>query len=99
MIIQFIGLKKLNEDEISILNRISNKEKGKIDREIKNSKVILSIKKDDKDGKRSRYSIEAKINAPNTKFAAQSQEWDLAKATHKVFNKLEQEINHKLRDN
>jgi len=98
MIIQFIGLKKLSEDEISIINRVTKTEKRKIERDLKNSKVILTIKKGDKDGKRARYSIEAKINYPNTKFAAQAEEWDLAKATHKIFNKLEQEIQHKLKD-
>ena len=98
MIVQFIGLKKLSEDEISILSRISKIEKKKIERDLENSKLILVIKKEDRGGKRARYIIEAKIDNPSTIYKAQVEEWDLAKATHKIFTRLEQEIQHKLQD-
>ncbi len=98
MIVNFVGLKGLDEEEISILHRISKTEKKKIARDLENSKIILVIKKEDRDGKRARYILEAKIDNPNTVYKAQAEEWDLAKATHKIFNKLEQEIRHKLQD-
>jgi len=99
MDIQFIGLKILDEEELSILNRIVKDEKGKLEIEVPDSKLIIQVKKYNKEGKRSKYSLQAKLNNPNTRFAAQSDEWELSKAVHKVFDKLGTEIHHRFEDN
>jgi len=99
MEIEFIGFKTLDEQHQSILNQISTKSVKRIKSKFPESKLIIIIKKYEKEGKGAKYSLNAKLENPRIKFAARSHDWDLAKAAHKIFYKLENEIHHKLKDN
>ena len=97
MSLQYIGFRSLDEEEAEKLSKISEKEYPKIERTLPTANIILRIKKYKEKGKKNKYSIHAKIEAPNTKIVAQTADWDIAKTTHKVFNKLQTEINHKFK--
>ena len=92
MPIQYVGLKILTEQENSTLNRVVKKALPKVERDYKKSKIILTIKKYNQEGKRSRFSLHSQLNAPSIKFTAKADSWEFATALHKIFNKLETEI-------
>ena len=98
MDIEFIGLKSLNDDEIITINRVIRNEMKNIKRDVPNSKVIIRIKKGDIEGRRCRYSLQARLDNPSIQFSAQSEEWDLPKAVHKIFGKLSNEIHRNFKD-
>jgi len=98
MPLQYIGFRSLDEIEASKLSEISEREYPKIERSLPTATVILRIKRYKGKGKKNKYSIHAKIEAPNIKIVAQTADWDIAKTTHKIFNKLQTEIEHKFRD-
>ena len=97
MPIQYVGLDLLNEKDIETLTRISEKELPKLERYYPNETLVLVIKTHSRSqGTRAKISIHAKIDAPKIKVIAKADDWDTAKATHKIFNKLKEEAKHKL---
>ncbi len=92
MQIEFVGLKNLTERENSALSRVCRKSLPKIERMHKNAKMILTIKKEDKEGKRARFLLQSHINAPSVKFTAEAEAWSLPTAVHQIFTRLETEI-------
>ena len=97
MPIQYIGLSKLDDVELAKLKSKSEKLSGKIERKIPNSTIVIIVKTYKKAGSRSKYSIHAKLNSPHTKVVAQTDDWDIVKAIHKIFNKLETEVLNKFK--
>ena len=95
MAIKYVGIGSLEEADKFKLTKISEREFPKLTRHLPNGSLMLIIKKYSKTGKRHKYSLHAKIDDPDLKFKAESHEWDISKAAHKVFEKLEQEISHK----
>ena len=95
MAIKFVGLNELSDAEISTVNRICQTSLPKVERHIKDAILVLIIKKDMKSGKKGRISLNAKFDHPTTIFKVQADDWDMAKALHKIFNKLETEIKKK----
>lgn len=80
--------------------RILDKNVEKIKRMVNNDFYLrVSIKEYgknlEKNRKRKRFSINAELSGEIPKIDASSIEWDLNKALHVVFNRLEEEIEHK----
>ncbi len=97
MPIQYVGLDALDEKDIETLTRISEKAYPKLERYYPNETLVIVIKTHSKSqGTRAKISIHAKIDAPRVKVIARSDDWDVAKATHKIFDKLQEEAKHKL---
>jgi len=92
MAIQFTGKKSLTDEENSTLYRVYQKSLPKIERDLDKSKITLNIKKYNAHGKRARFYLHANINHPSVKFTAKAESWVFATALHKIFNKLETEI-------
>lgn len=98
MPIQYVGLDVLNEKDMEVLTSISEKAYPKLERYYPNETLVLVIKAHSKSqGMRAKISIHGKIEAPKIKIIAQADDWDIAKAIHKVFNKLEEEAKRKLK--
>lgn len=99
--ISYIGLKKLNAPEIEIVRSITSKEYSRILRSFKDANLIIEIKEHDaagKAGKAKKYSIHMKVESPNCILTAEQADWDIARALHKTFNNLKNEINHRYKD-
>ena len=97
MPIQFIGLKSLKDEDVTSLQRVTKTELPKIERELKKAKVIIDIKRFEKDGNRSKFSLHARLESPSLMFTAKADSWEIATATHMVFNKLSTEIQRKFK--
>ena len=96
--IQYRGVDKLNDEEKSILNRLSPEYHEKIKRALKNNTSLqIDVKLYKKAGGKRKYDIHVKAVAPTTIFSASYADWDFAKSLHKVFKKVENEIAHKIR--
>ena len=59
--------------------------------------IILRIRKYDKEGKSIRYAAEARIDTSKMKVAVNADDWEITDITHKIFDKLNQEIEHKIK--
>ncbi|MDP6641822.1 MAG: hypothetical protein QGF74_00360 [Candidatus Nanoarchaeia archaeon] len=99
--ITYVGLKKLDEDEIEVINKLTERFYPKINREFDSVNLTVDVKKYDPTGKRGKYSIHLRIDHPNIKniLSAKEFDWDLATSLHKTFDNLMSEIEHKFKDN
>lgn len=105
-IIKYSGLNGLiEEDQITVKN-IVEKEFPRIQRLLKNiTDLYVDVKTHDKGGKRKLYIIHMRTVSPTKIFAYTPKEidakksdyWDIASATHKAIEALENEIKHKLK--
>ena len=94
--IQIIGIKDLDEMEVELVNRISNKYYNKIKREI-NSLItlVVHIKSYKKQGVRKKYAIHVKVIAPTRMFVStKSVDWNLETSLHDSFDDLKKAIQH-----
>ncbi len=97
--IKIIGIKELNNNEAETVNRLAKEYYGKIQRAIKNiTSLAIHVKTYNITGKRKQYEINVKVIAPTKTFDSKAAEWDLAKALHKVFGKVERMIEHRFHD-
>jgi len=70
----------------------------KIKRSVNNLvNITLQIKTYDKEGKRKKYSINLRLNAPTKEFASnRADDWELTRAIHKSFKDILTQIKHTL---
>jgi len=93
-----INLKKvkLNQTENLILDKLLKEYEVKIKRQLKNeADIVVHIKVHEKEGNRKKYNIHIDV-ANSIRFGATADDWDLARAVHKVFKNIMNEIEHKL---
>lgn len=97
MDVQTVGLKRLNDEEKRDFREIFLEHSNKIGRRLKNiSLFIFHFKEYDKKGTRKKFSIHARIIAPVKRiFEATALDWDFRRTLYKVFNKFENEIEHR----
>ena len=98
MAIQYSGIDSLDETEKFKLIKISEREYPKITIHLPDATLMLIIKKHSKTGNRHKYSLHAKVDNPTLKFRAETFAWDISEATHKIFEKLHNEIKKKYED-
>ena len=94
MEISYKGLKKLTFDEVSIIQTLSQKYYNKFLRDFENPKLIVDIKKYDKEGNKAKYAISLRLEIP-TIISSKQADWDLRRALHESFENLENAIHHK----
>jgi len=86
---------ELNEKEKLELDKLMIEYDEKVKRHLRNeTDIIVNIKAHQK-GKSKKFSISVDVLG-NERFGAIADGYDLAKATHAVFNKILSEIEHKL---
>ncbi|RLE44640.1 hypothetical protein DRJ22_05690 [Candidatus Woesearchaeota archaeon] len=95
-VIQFIGLNKLTAEEQATVQELTTEYFKKIKRSLNNLiNIALQIKTYEKEGKRKKYSINLRINAPTKEFASnKSQDWELPRAIHKAYQDILNQIKH-----
>ena len=86
---------KLNDEEKWELDKLLAEYEIKLARELKNDFNILVYIKVHEKGKSKKFSISVDV-VGTVKFGATVDDYDLAKAIHKVFNKIMSEIEHRL---
>ena len=97
--IQIKGIDELNDEEKNLVNTLANEYYGKIQRELKiATSISLHVKQHSKTGNRHKSDIRVKVIAPTKIFEAQESDWDMARTLHKVFNNIERQIEHRIRE-
>lgn len=91
------GLEKLGKEDKFRAEELLNQYIFKIERMLKSEiELKIVLKEYEKDGNRKKYSISAKVLSSENIFKAKDFDWNLPRLIHKVMNKLETEIEHKL---
>jgi len=96
MEIKYVGIRNLDEFENSKLKSIAERSYPKLGHLLKNPVLQIAIKKYNEAGKRCKISLHARVAAPNLRFSSGADDWEISKAAHKIFDKLEKEIEHKI---
>ena len=68
---------------------------AKIERKLKNVESVRIHLKEYSPGGKTKFSIHALVDYAGKSLEANASDWDLRRTFHKVFNKIEQEIEHK----
>ncbi|MEK6937326.1 MAG: hypothetical protein AABW58_04615 [Nanoarchaeota archaeon] len=100
MVLSFIGLDSLDENEVNDLKTYSDRFYQKVSRTITTNTdplVILHVKKMKASGRRCKYSIHGKVESPKLLTSVEYSDWDLIRALTKTFEKMESEIAHKFK--
>ena len=97
MPVQFIGLKDFDSEETEIITEISEHYHDKIKIKIHRFLLKAHIKKQKKAGNRAKFSSHLRLETPNIIAVSESHDWDLARALHDCFKKLQREIQHKFK--
>ncbi len=99
--LEISGLEQLDAGQKKAAEAIISKGFEKLKRVLKNEVLLLvnvkeySHKKGDSSDMRAKYSISAEIKSPTHAFEASDADWELNRALHKIFNKLNSEIEHR----
>ena len=92
--VKVIGLEDFDVVEENIIRTLAYEYYDKIKRDAKGLLVIHG-KKLNTDGRRCLYRFVVKLEAPNPLVDVQEEDWDLSRALHKVFNKVENAVQKK----
>ena len=97
--VQTVGFDQLSKEDMSHFESLFNNHFKKIQRKIKDAETfVFHLKEYEKEGKRMKFSLHSRIIWGNKMIEANAFDWEFNKTVNKVFNKLEQEIEHKFRD-
>ena len=94
--LQTIGFDSLEVREIVDFNKLFSEYSRKIESKLKKiSSFVVHVKEYNKTGSRKKFSIHVRVVAPTGILEADAWDWDFRRTLHKVFKKLEHEIEHK----
>lgn len=93
--LQTVGFEILSEDTKKEFQKLFDEYSKKIDERLKNAESFrIKIKEYTKGGK-TKFSIHVLLTYSGKSLEAEASDWDLNRTFHKVFNKIEQEVEHK----
>ncbi len=96
--ITYKGLDRLEAVEVTTIQRISGREFSKIKRNFGDKAfLILGVKKINCEGRRSKYEINARVDAPCLVLHAEHSDWELQRVLHRTFDNLKVEFEHKFK--
>ncbi len=98
--IQYAGVDNIDPHQKWILDKLATEYYQKFKRSLQNiTSMSVHIKAHENEGTRKKYSIHIKLHAPTKIFASTkgNADWDLARALHKAFKNIEQQIRHRFR--
>lgn len=96
VMIQTSGLDLMTGNERNAFEIIINNELEKLNKKFKNiSSFYLHFKEHQKKGAKPKYSFHSKILIDGKNIETESFGWDSGKSLRELFNKIENEINHK----
>jgi len=95
-IIQFVGVHDLDPDEQMLVNKIATENYEKIKRELHNvTNMVVHIKCYEKEGGKKKYSLHVRAIYPSRVIeSCKSHDFDLARALHKSFDDIKEQIKH-----
>lgn len=96
MQVRFVGLRDLTQEEASLLSTLVEGYKLRLERDIPDFILVVSVKKHSKKAKQ-KYSIHTKLSAPSAVLVSQAFDWDFSRTIHKAMKKLENELQHKFK--
>jgi hypothetical protein len=96
--ISYIGLNELEEDDQSVVIRLTEEYFPKIQIFLKHlMDLVVHVKQYDKEGHRSKWAIHVRAQTPSHVFeSTNAADWELPRTLHKAFKDLETQIKHKL---
>tara|TARA_Y100000310_G_scaffold293646_1_gene323388 strand:- start:267 stop:602 length:336 start_codon:yes stop_codon:yes gene_type:complete len=90
------GFEVLEEQDKLDFDKLINEYAVKIERKVKNlDNFIIHLKEYKKLGNQKKFSIHVRIADSYKVFEADAADWDFKRTLHKVFNKLDSEIEHR----
>ena len=96
MAIEYINLKDFNTLEIKEIKSKVEKEYKKIQREIKNTKLKVDVRKAEKAGSRVKFSVKLHLEQGTSMvFTAHQFDWDLPRAHNKTLENRRREVEHR----
>jgi len=93
--LQTKGFEALTEKTKAEFEKLWAEYSVKIERRLKNAESCKIHLKEYSPGGKTKFSIHALVIYAGKSMEADSSDWDLRRTFHKVFNKIEQEIEHK----
>lgn len=98
MNIEIINIEILDEKEKKIADKLLGEYHKKIQRLVKNPLSLkIHIKEYDRDGKKSKYSLNAEAIFSGRMIESSDWDYDFARAIHKAMKKLENEVEKKFK--
>jgi len=97
-VIQFVGVSDLSAEEQEVIQRLTTENYEKIKRDVHNlTNMTVHVKCYAKEGNRKKYSLHVKVAVPTKEFnSSNADDWELARALHKAFNDIRNQIRHRL---
>jgi len=89
------GFEILTEKTRNEFQKLWEEYSKKIGRRLKNTESIKIHLKEYSPGGKTKFSIHALVSYAGKSIEADAFDWDLRRTFHKVFNKIEQEIEHR----
>ena len=93
--LQTKGFEILTEKTKEEFEKLWKEYSEKIERKLKNIESVRIHLKEYSPGGKTKFSVHALVNYAGKSIEADSYDWDLRRTLHKLFNKIEQEIEHK----
>lgn len=93
--LQTVGFEILTEKTRNEFNGLWEEYSKKIERKLKNAESCRIHLKEYSPGGKTKFSIHVLVSYAGKSIEANASDWDLRRTFHKVFNKIEQEIEHK----
>lgn len=97
MPVQFIGLNKFGTEQADRIVKITEHYHNKIKIKIPDFLLKVHIKEKKLAGKKIKFSIHLRLETPNIIAVSESHDWDLVRALHDCFKRLQREIAHKFK--
>ncbi|MBT4376876.1 hypothetical protein HOD29_05885 [archaeon] len=95
-IIQTKGFDLLGEKDKDYFDKLLNEYSVKIKRKLKNADTfVVCLKGYKMEGKKKKFSVQVRVADSYNVFEANASDWDFRRTLHKVFNKLETEVEHR----
>jgi len=92
MVVQITGL-KLPEEKAAVNQKLKTQIKGSLGRKLRNPRELnIHVKKSNKDGKRHRYEVIAKLYSDYGVTTANVEEWDLLDAIDRALENLNRQV-------
>lgn len=96
MPIQFKGLVNFTTLEEATIKKLTREYYDKLLRDIKDALLVIDLKKYENQGKRTKYAFHSRVESGKTLvLVTKASDWDLRRTLHKLFQKLERELQHK----
>ena len=95
-VVNYIGLKSLDSDEVDVVKSIVESHVEKVRRNLSDFDMVVHVKLHDVQG-RKKYSLHCRIDDPHVDFVTDAVDWDLRKTAHMLMEKLDNVIKKKLR--